>query len=67
MDIITIVLIAIGLSMDCFAVSIAKAGTLNKFDFGKFLQWLCYSALFKVLCLLLVTCSDIILLRISKV
>ena len=36
MDIITIVLIANGLSMDCFAVSIAKAGTLNKFDFGKF-------------------------------
>lgn len=36
MDLITIILLAIGLAMDCFAVSIANGATLDRFHFGKF-------------------------------
>jgi len=37
MDILTLILLSIGLAMDCFAVSLAKAGCIGKVNWGGFL------------------------------
>ena len=37
MDILTLILLSIGLAMDCFAVSLAKAGCIGKVRWGGFL------------------------------
>lgn len=47
MDYTTVVLMAVGLSMDCFAVSVANAACLGRIDLPKFLLVACSFGLFQ--------------------
>jgi putative Mn2+ efflux pump MntP len=54
MDILSIIIIGIGLAMDCFAVSISKGICVQKFQFGNTLKMAFMFGLFQALMPLLI-------------